>query len=259
MFIKKVLFTVFLTFSTILILQLFLSISVKTKSIDRHDNLEITSNINSELLFMGSSRCYSHFDPSFFKENFNLKSTNIGMDGHAELSMTYLRLVDYLKSNTPPKYVILNFDPFTLAGDISNVSPVKYNKDKFSKYAYLPFNDDWETVKHFGYNNLEKYVPLYAIFKYKKLSLYFNNKYTGKSRFERFGYGKNNATWDTINHPTHNQSINYYPLKLDPTGVKKALSGLKDLCSSYEIKLICIQTPVYKSIFVGEIFNLPKK
>jgi hypothetical protein len=258
-FIKKILILASIAFLLIFVLQAILSLSIKNISIDRHDNLDLTLNNNSDLIFMGSSRCFAHFAPSFFDDYFNLKSTNIGMDGHAELSMTYFRLLDYLKGNTPPKYALLNFDPFTIAGDLQKASPIIYNKDKFSRYAYVTFNKEWETVRHFGYNNLEKYLPLYAIFKYRKLPLYLSKKYVGVSRFEKYGYGFNNREWDTLKHPEIKNTQIQYPLIQQQLKVKKALIQLNDLCASYGIKLICIQTPVHESIFSKSLFNVPKR
>ena len=253
--IKVILVSVF-TFLLILLLQIVLFLRTNKKLRTGHDNLDITTDVNSELVLMGSSRCRSHFDPVFFENEFNLKSINIGVDGHSELSMIYVRLMDYLKNNSPPKYAILSIDPFTSAGDISKKSANTVNKDAFARYAYAPLNDDWETINYLGFNTWEKYVPLYAIFKYKQLSnsLYQNNS----EQYLKYGYDRHDNYWNILKNPVNNEMQNNYQISRQSSKVKKALSQLNDLCSAKGIKLICIQTPVYKSIFDRNSFNIAK-
>ncbi len=252
--IRTFLFSLFI-FSFILLLQIVIFLRINHKSTTGHDNLDITSNVNSELVFLGSSRCWAHFDPFFFENEFGLKSTNIGVDGHSEISMAYIRLLDYLKVNVPPKYAILSFDPFMSGGDISKPGN-KIHKDNFARYAFVPLNNNWEIVRYFGFNKWEKYFPLYSIFKYKQLAncLFQNNI----STYVKYGYERHDAQWDTLKNPIVDRMKQEYIIDKQTNEVKEALSLLNKLCSNNGIKLICIQTPVYKSIFNVKSFEIPK-
>jgi hypothetical protein len=255
-FIIKILQFFTLVALVVIMLQIIIGIRVNNKSTTGHDNLDLTSNVNSEIIFMGSSRCWAHFDPVFFEKEFNLKSTNIGIDGHSELSMVYARLLDYLKYNSSPKYAIINFDPFISGGNISKKTTNEVHKDNFARYAFSPINDDWETVKHFGFDNWEKYFPLYAVFKYKQISncLFQNNI----STYVKYGYGRNEQSWDTIKEPIDGSLVKYYRIKDRQFEVKNVINQINELCIANGIKLILVQTPVHNSIYEKEMFEIPE-
>lgn len=256
---KKFLFKIFyfILFVSVfaLALQIILFIKIDKKSIAHHDILDITSNVNADLVLMGSSRCWSHLDPVFFEEQFNLKSVNIGVVGHAELSMVYARLQDYLKYNKSPKFVVLTLDPFVSAGETDNPSKNIVNKNAFARYAFAPLNKDWETVKHFGFNNWEKYVPLYATFKYEQLYKTIFPNFS--SLYVKYGYSKKDIQWDTIANPIERNKKRSYFINQNPTKVKNMLNKINKLCLLNNISLICIQTPVYESIYDHEMFKIP--
>ncbi len=256
---KKFLFKIFY-FSVFvslfaLALQIILFIRINKKSIAHHDILDITSNVNADLVLMGSSRCWSHLDPAFFENQFNLKSVNIGVVGHSELSMVYARLQDYLKYNKTPKFVLLTLDPFVSEGSIDQPSKNAVNKNAFARYAFAPLNKDWETVKHFGFNNWEKYVPLYATFKYEQLHKTMFPNFS--SLYVKYGYSKKDIQWDTIANPIDRNKKRSYFINQNLTKVKSMLIRINELCLSNNISLICIQTPVYESIYDQEVFKIP--
>ena len=72
--------------------QIIIAYRIKGKTVTGYDTLELTKNMNADLVFMGSSRCWAHFDPKFFEDNYQLKSVNIGMNGHSDLMASTLRL-----------------------------------------------------------------------------------------------------------------------------------------------------------------------
>jgi hypothetical protein len=257
-FILKLITYAICTILLIYSIQMALSFKIKNKSTNGLDNLVTTSNINAELLLMGSSRCWAHFDPHFFESAFNIKkAVNIGVDGHSELSMTYVRLLDYLSYNKPPKFIIINVDPFISANSIDQYSRM-VNKNKYARYAFYINNRQWKTVDYFKFNFYEKYIPLYSIFKYQIFSdcLFGNNS----SPYFQYGYEKHDNKWDTIQNPTSNTTAKKYFLKpKNIPEIKTSLQKIQTLCITHGVKLICIQTPVYKSIYNEYEFNLTKE
>lgn len=251
-FIRKFIGFAGFIFISLLLFQGIISFLLIGKNIRGHDNLEKTSNINADLVFLGSSRCWVHFDPVFFDSTFKIKSVNIGVDGHTEIQMAIIRLKDYLSRNQPPKYAILNIDPFIGAGSkLNNINFV--HKDAFARYSFLPTNKNLLIVNFFKFNLFEKYIPLYAVYKYKLLSdcisIKKNNSYT-KHRYER-----HDEKWDTISSPvTDTLKKSFYDI-IEKKMVINSLVEFKELCSKNNIKLLCIQTPVYKIIQDENIFE----
>ncbi len=221
-----------------------------------HDNLEQTSNINADLVFIGSSRCWVHFDPKFFDSTFNLKSANIGVDGHSEISMAIVRLSNYLSRNKIPKFVIFSFDPLINAGSfVNNTNYV--HKNAFARYAFFPSKKNLPIVAFFHFNNYEKYIPLYAFLKYQILSNLLFMEHN--DNLTKFGYEIHNEKWDTTKIPVTDFLKKAYSKKSDIGLISNALDNLKTLCHVNNIQLLCIQTPVYKVAYDDLSFSETKK
>lgn len=240
---------------SILLLSAFqgiLSFRMKGKSLYGHDNLEQTANRNADLVFLGSSRCWAHFSPRFFDSAFALKSVNIGVDGHSELVMAIIRLKDYLSRNQAPRWAILNVDPFISAGNPNKTSNFVH-KNTFARYAFLPSTKDQSIVNYFNFDWKEKYVPLYAIFKYKVfpdvISLKQDNDWS------RYGFEMHQEDWDTVSKPVTPIMRDFFFKPSDIDSITNTLSELKLLCTAHNIKLLCIQTPVYKVIYDDASFQ----
>src|SRR6187431_1121144 len=102
-FLKNTILFAMLLIGIVFLIQIAISFRIKGKTVTGYDTLEQTSNVNADLVFMGSSRCWAHLDPKFFEENYHLKSVNIGMNGHSDLMASTLRLENYLAKNKAPK------------------------------------------------------------------------------------------------------------------------------------------------------------
>lgn len=239
----------------IFLIQLGISYRIKGKSVTGYDTLELTTNTNADLVFIGSSRCWAHFDPIFFEENYHLKSVNIGMNGHSDLMASMLRLQNYLAKNKAPKFVILNIDPYISVGSIEH--NIKFvNKNDYARFAFFPKKEDQEFMKYFGFNSAERYIPLYALFKYQLFIDCVTLNYS--NTFPR-GFELNDEKWDTIKYPISNISKKYYYKPNQTQNISNAIKKLNALCKKNTIQLICIQTPVYKIAYEPEAFERQKK
>ncbi len=209
-----------------------------------HDNFHIQYDHKIDLLFMGSSRCTAHFDPGFFDSAYHLRSLNFGIDGHSELEIHILKLNSYLKRNKPPKVIVMNFDLLTNTLGQSGKNYV--HKNYFSRYAFLPFSEEPGLSRYFNYNFLEKYIPAYALLRYKFLSsALLNDK---GNNWEKEGYARHDAKWDTIKNPVKPElKCNSY--KSDKQFLTSALSTFYSICKKNKIKLILVQTPLFKKVY----------
>lgn len=252
--IKIFLFSAFALFIALTI-QLAISLKISGKSISGIDNLDQTSHVNADLVFLGSSRCWAHFDPRFFNRTFKIKSVNIGVDGHNELPMNIIRLKYYLSKNPAPKYVILSFDPGT---DGSAEKDKNYiNKDIYSRYAFFPDQKMEPFLDYFKFNTLEKYMPLYALFKYQIVRNCLYKK--PLTNYEKYGFEMQEKEWDTILWPISDKNKKNYFKKSEIPLIINSLNELNQLCLKSNIKLLCIQTPVYKVLQDDWAFSQTKK
>lgn len=240
-------------FVVISLLQLAVSLNIRHRSLNGHDNLEQTENINADLIFLGSSRCRAHFDPVFFDTAYHLKSVNLGMDGHSEIAMAVLRLRLYLAGNKAPKFILFNFDPLVTTGSES-ANKNFVHKNDFARYAFLPGRSYRPLVDYFQFNALERYLPMYAIFKYQLFS-----KCWSRSGFPYSvdSYDKHPSS-ETLQYSTGVNNLKLeYPGAAAVEEIKTALSSFNEICRRNKIRLICIQTPVYNAIYDAGAFSYP--
>jgi len=230
-------------------MQALLSYRIKGKTISSDDNIEITEQQNADLVFLGSSRCWVHFDPNFFKDRFHLKSVNLGVNGHSEVAASIIRLKVYLAENKAPKFAVLNLDPFMNA-EIKDQHLVQ--KDLYARYAYFSKQSNRPIVSYFEYTFAEQYIPLYAIFKYQLLQKSLFPKNDGR---DLYGFGLNDENWDTIKNPPTNLMKKYFLKSSQAQNLEIALASLQKICKDRNIKLLCIQTPVYKVLQNELVFS----
>ncbi len=243
LFLKNTAFFLIILIAILFVMQGLISFRIDGKTVRDYDNLDVTSNVNADLVLMGSSRCWAHFDPVFFDSTFNLKSVNIGVDGHPEIAMTILRLENYLSKNKAPKYAILSLDPLIYAGS-KDKNQNFVHKDAYSRYSFLPDDENLALVNYFKFDFSEKYVPLYSILKNGLLLECIRLKNSGN--YKKYGFAKHEEQWDTIKKPVTDALKKAFFTEKDKPSVTHALKELNQFCIKNNIKLLCIQTPVYK-------------
>lgn len=257
-FLKKiVLFLVFI-FIVCCVLQLWFCARIRNKTLTGLDNLDLSGQQN-DLLFMGNSRCFDHFDPVLFERALHLKAANLGVDGHSDLALVQLRLRQYLIKNKAPKYIILSVDPFLRAGSLDNNFNFLY-KEAFARYAFLNSPVNESIMNYFKFRKIERYIPLYALLRYQMLPqcLSLSNNRT----FSLNRYGRHDEPWDTsllTNNP-HGMIIQYFDTTShEAKEAKDALYDLNGFCRRANIQLIAIQTPVYQSVYQKVTFDYTKR
>ncbi len=242
-----------LVIALLFLIQAALSYRIKGKTVTGYDTLELTENCNADLVFLGSSRCWAHFDPQFFDDTYHLKSVNIGMNGHSDLMASTLRLKNYLARNKAPKFALLNIDPFVSAGSMHNTNFV--NKNDYARYAFFPRQEDEPLMDYFQFDNYERTIPLYALFKYQ---LFIDCITLKKSNSFPKGFEQNDEQWDTIKYPITDFNKRYFYQPKDLPQITKALQDLKTLCKENNIRLVCVQTPAYQVVYDAKAFEMPK-
>ncbi|CDF78211.1 hypothetical protein BN863_4990 [Formosa agariphila KMM 3901] len=255
LFLKKVfVYLVVLVLFTISI-QALISYRISGVNVSGNDNLELYKGFNADIVFLGSSRARSHFDPKFFAKEYNLKGLNLGMQSRNELTLYLSRLKDYLSFNHAPKFIIINLDPHTNGNpiDLDKEKDGKaiINKNNFSKYSFIPFNTNWKTIEFYNYNNFEKYVPLFSLFKYNQIKSYL---FLNESNFEKNGYYKRTGVFNSSETEILRLKKGYEEIH-DSKNTKLALEEFSKYCKELDIDIIAIQTPVINEIYSEVGFN----
>jgi len=232
------------------LLQLAVQYRTMTLFVHRKGILEETAGVNADLVLFGSSRCWMQLDPRFFDSCFHLKTANLGVNGHPELSMAIVRLKQYLLNNRAPRYAILSIDPYSIAG--SETGNTNFTlKDKFAAYCFLPEKQNMPIVDYFQFNWQERYIPLYAAFKYGLTQHFFSKR--NLAPHLQLGYEVYSEEWDTIANPvTHRKPTATEKEKMQLTA---ALKDLRDLCAANNIRLLCLQTPIHCSFYDSAAFS----
>jgi hypothetical protein len=257
-FIRQVVIFSLAIFLMLLLGQFLVDLRTRHKNIGMNDNLDVIRGQENELIFLGSSRCYMHFDPALFEETLHVTAVNLGMLGHSGLSMHKLRLLNYLAKNKTPRFAILSFDALVRPGSVENNTDM-YNKDEFARYAFFPSAVNEPIVRCFKFDLLERYVPLYALLKYKRFPDCLTLPYARQYSINR--YFKRDEKWDTLAHPADPKQAYENAFDTSASGlirIELALKSLDSLCDQHNIRLICVQTPVYKAIYNDRFFCLTR-
>ncbi len=258
-FIKNIFIFIFILLLCCAAIQLLVSWHIKGKSIYGQDNFHIIKNQDNRLIFLGSSRCIRHFDPKFFQESLGISSVNLGVNGHSNLTMPMLRLKYYLHYNKTPQFAILNFDPISTYGSYNiDDNENLIEKNYYSRYAFLPADDDTMIFNYFHFNLAEKYIPLYALLRYRTIFDAINLK--GGNDLLVYGYKKNTRHWNPARNPADTAHFfsTYTTFIRDKDSIINHLTYFNDYCKSNKIKLIIVQSPVFRSIYDKRSFNLMK-
>lgn len=252
LFVKKIAIFVFILFLLAIVLQAIISFRISRLFVSKKGILEQTAGVNADLVLLGSSRCWMQIDAAFFDSSFHISTANLGVNGHPELSMAIVRLKQYLLTNKAPGYAILSFDPLSTTGSETDDTNYVY-KDKFSVYAFLPDKNDLLLVDYFRFRWWEKYLPLYTAFKYNLTSDFFTKR--DLTRTMEHGYDIFQEKWDTLATPVSHQK----PAISGKKDMLNSLQVLKDLCDKNNIRLFCLQTPVYKSLYDSTAFSVTRE
>lgn len=146
----------------IIVLLSFLLEAVIDKNTDSkqflsHDNWNSNINKNHDMLFIGNSRVWVQIDAELISNKTNFKVYNITQDGRGA-NILWHKYKQYLKTNTDPKEIFLQFD----SKFISNIySKSFYGKENYLTYVYhnpLKLNNLFKD--EFGFNDIDTYIPL---------------------------------------------------------------------------------------------------
>lgn len=203
---------------------------------------------NSNLVVLGSSRAFVHFNPHVMDSVLNVNSYNLGFNGslvnrQVERYYTYCRVLD-----REPDYIIYSLDYMTLSGFTTN-----FEREQFYPYFFT----DRQLIKQFDkyhhFSIMEKYIPFW-----RYCSCFFDfhvyDVIKNPEEYEIFYKGFKNER--TEYDPSIFNAVESIEYKCDDEALQFFDSFLGDVISKGK-KVVFVYTPLYKGL-ADKITNLER-
>lgn len=199
----------------------------------------IKGDMNCDVLYMGNSRGFSHFNPRIIDSICGVKSYSLGLGGYpinAQIAAYHC----YKAHNSAPRLIVQQVDIVTL--DIEKDIRHQHDSERFFPMVYDQTMR--KELKNLGYEFMELYCPLYRYFGYQKvikdglLEFLRIRHYVDRPACQ--GFSPENGNWDGTNVAAMD-SI---------TGIlnKKAVSLFEDFlfeCKEDGVYVLLVNSPVY--------------
>ncbi len=201
-------------------------------------NEMMQGNINADVVVVGNSRAFSHFEPWTIDSICGMSAYGLGLGGYS-ITVETLKYYCYRLYNKKPMYIIQNVDYSTMRDDSA---PHNHESEQF-----LPLIYDKRMhgqLLRVGYSPLDVYLPLYRYFGYQMviknglleffgLKHYVNNPSRDGHHYEIGPWnGAELAKMDTIE------------ATMDATG-KRHFEEYMQECYDEGVKVVLVNTPVY--------------
>lgn len=241
---KKFLVRILLYSSIVLIFSMILDFMVSSGLRNMEDyrfqdfDAIMDGGMDYDLLVMGNSRAFSHYNPSILDSICNLTIYNLGIGGYS-FNVQYLKWKLYKKYNTRPKYIIQNVDFSTL-----NTMNVKnqHESEQFLPYMYDPYYN--RLMSEVGYSFADCHLPLYRYFGYQQViknglfEFLHIKHYISRPSYK--GFYPELGTWNGINL----QNMEPFSATMEPSAVNLFETYLQD-CRRDSIYVVLVNSPMY--------------
>jgi hypothetical protein len=198
-----------------------------------------SGDIDCDLAIYGSSRAWVQFNSKILEDSLKLSVYNFGIDGH-NFWLQYLRHLEYIKYNKPPKQIIVSVDVFSL-GKRNEL----YNMNQFLPYMLWNTNIYKYTHSYLGYKTLDYFIP---ILRYagkqeimNKAVITFTNNNSEKFRYH--GYKGMDSKW-TMDFEKAKSKAKNYKIQFDKNTIELFEHFLSE-CKFKKINVILIYAPEY--------------
>jgi hypothetical protein len=148
-------------------------------------------NHNSEIIALGNSRTWWHLDPFAIMDATKKSCELLSANGQGT-TLVYQKLLNYLKNNKNPEFIILQFDPhfFNDGGTMFQ----SYNWSPGYFFNRIKFGG---AKKFKGYKYHYAFMPIWGIDRSTRVKILTNDKIGFDSLFEkRRGFFPVNAKWN---------------------------------------------------------------
>lgn len=206
---------------------------------DKLNTIFLRSN-DYDLLYLGSSRAESHFQPQLIDSITGLRSYNAGLEGSG-MPMIYSTLKAYLHHSRAPRFIVLNVDLHV--PDVDNSLVYRFPR-------YFPYLSNPELYKGLckrdGRFPYFRWIPFYSM-------PFYNDKYLNASVRGIAGIkGKTDAAWVKGYAPVPPElaidldTVKYLPYTAQPDKLFfQSIDSILALCKIKNIKPVFVISPIY--------------
>ena len=194
--------------------------------------------INADIVIMGNSRGFSHFEPWTIDSICGTKSFCLGLGGYS-ITVEDLKYKYYRLYNKKPKYIIQQIDYYTLRNDSA---PHQHESEQ-----YLPIFYDWrihDDLLRVGYTRLDLYIPMYRYWGYQMVIKNGLLEFLGVKHYvrdpSRMGHHYEKGAWNG----TELAKLDTIHATFDPAG-KEYFEEYMQRCSDEGVKVILVNSPTY--------------
>lgn len=156
------LFTLFIIFGWSIILSVYEQIAYSNTNIHPYKRINFVTNYtnkNPDLIILGNSRAEDSYDDSILSAKLNIKCANLGWAGYPFDYQYNVMWKTYIKSNSYPKYIILEVGP----------------------WAFLDYVNPIYTIELLPYIDREEFNFLFSLSaKFSRMDKFIFYKYRGK-------------------------------------------------------------------------------
>lgn len=154
-----------------------------------HSDWHALENHNSEILFIGNSRIWTHVDPAMVSEYTDASCEILAQDGQA-VNVLWHKFQAYLKVNKKPTEIYVLTDPLFLKRrhDL-------YRFDRFQPYLFMDRYNLGDLKEFDDYRISYKYLPLLAV-REQALDFILNNSTNPTGFLETRGYKRFDMDWE---------------------------------------------------------------
>jgi hypothetical protein len=200
--------------------------------------------LEADILYLGNSRTFVHFNPEIVQKITGLKGYNLGIDG-GDVAMQKAKW-DLLTEKDPlPKIIIQTADVSLLAG----------RKDIFMKHQFLPYLNEIAVYDPLRKKDekiwTDRYIPLWKYHGYRYLVIkgiksFFNlAKYNSHKDWD--GYNGKDLSW-TSDFDDFKKSLNGKKVTYSDENIREGLAYLDSLIvfsKNHKIELVFVFPPQY--------------
>jgi hypothetical protein len=196
-------------------------------------------NMNCDVLYIGNSRGFSHFNPRIIDSICRVNSYSLGLGGYpinAQIATYHC----YKTHNGTPRLIVQQVDFVTL--NIMQDIRHQHDSERFFPTVYDPFMR--KELKNMGYGFMELYCPIYRYFGYQKvikdglLEFLKVKHYIERPAYKGFSPekgkwdGTNVAAMDSITSDLDKEAITLFENYLDE-------------CKKDGVYVLLVNSPVY--------------
>lgn len=194
--------------------------------------------INADIVIMGNSRGFSHFEPWTIYSICDASTYCLGLGGYS-ITVEALKFNNYCLYNVKPKLIIQQIDYYTLRNDSA---PHQHESEQ-----YLPLI--WDNRIHnellrVGYTQMDLYCPLYRYWGYQMVIKNGILEFLGVKHYvrdpSRCGHHYEKGEWNG----TELAKMDTIYANLNPQGKEFFEQYMQD-CTNNGIKVLLVNSPTY--------------